>query len=196
MLDRDVVGLLLEVLDRVPPVAQHLGDQCVSLADGRGGVVDEPALGRPPRLQVARSGVGLEFDNVELVVALLALCELGFRGASIARSGDGAGVLGSEPRLQSLRASAPCDDHSEQRDDDQNDDDDDQQTGVHGCSSREHGCATAAMAMLALDRSPTTAGARKQTTSRRVADLAQEVVQGPSVSGSPALPWTTPGAGG
>jgi len=96
MIDRDVVGLLLEVLDRVAPFTQYLGDQRVSLADGRGGVVDEPALGRPPRLQVTRSGGGLEFDNVELAVALLALCELGFRGASIARSGDGAGVLGSE----------------------------------------------------------------------------------------------------
>ena len=96
MVDRDVVGLLLEVLDRVPPVAQYLGDQRVSLAGGRGGVVDEPALGGPPRLQVARSGGRLEFDNLELAVPLLALCELGFRGASIARSGDGAGVLGSE----------------------------------------------------------------------------------------------------
>jgi hypothetical protein len=78
------------------------------------------------------SGGGLELDDVELAVPLLALCELGFRGASIARSGDGAGVLGSEPCLQPLRASAPCDDHSEQRDDDHDDDDDDQQTGVHG----------------------------------------------------------------
>ena len=34
-------------------------------------------------------------------------------------------------------------------DDDHDDDDDDQQTGVHGCSSREHGCAAAAMAVLA-----------------------------------------------
>jgi hypothetical protein len=106
------------------------------------------------------SGGGLELDNVELAVPLLALCELGFCGAPIARSGDGAGVLGSEPRLQPLRASAPYDNHSEQRDDDHDDDDDDQQTGVHGYSSREHGRASAAMAMLAFYASPTTASAR------------------------------------
>src|SRR4029434_5199161 len=78
------------------------------------------------------SGGGLELDNVELAVPLLALGELGFRGTSIVGSGDGAGVLGSEPRLPPLRASAPYHDPSEQRDDDDGDDDDDQQTGVHG----------------------------------------------------------------
>jgi hypothetical protein len=121
MVDRDIVGSLLEALNRVATVAHHLGNQGVSLAGGAGGVVNEPGLCRLPRHHVAPLGSGLKSDDVDLAVPLLTRGEVRLRGVPITRSGNRPLVLGSEVLLQPLRAAAEQDHHREQHHDDDGD---------------------------------------------------------------------------
>jgi hypothetical protein len=137
VVDRDVGGPLVEVVDWVAPVAHHPGDQFVGLPGGASGVIDELALGCPPRLQVAGAGGGLQRDDVELSAALLALGELGFCRALVACSGDGVLVFGSELLLQPLCALSLPKKQQEQHGDDHQDHDCDHQASVHGRSFRQ-----------------------------------------------------------
>jgi hypothetical protein len=111
VVDRDVGSSLLEVVDRVAPVAHDLGHQAVGLAGGCGRVVHEPALGGPPCLEVAVPGGGLEGNDVELLAPLLAGREVGFGAALVAGSGDSALVLGPELLLQSSGAPSLAQDY-------------------------------------------------------------------------------------
>src|SRR4029453_4948364 len=70
VVDRDVGGPLLEVVDRVAAVAHDRGDQPVGLAGGLGRLVDELGLGVAPGLEVAGAGLGLERDDVEALATL------------------------------------------------------------------------------------------------------------------------------
>jgi hypothetical protein len=86
MVDRDVGGPLLEVLDRVAPIAHDPGHELVGLAGGAGGIIHEPALCRLPGLLVAGPDGGLKFDDLEFSPPLLTVGELRFGRTPIAGS--------------------------------------------------------------------------------------------------------------
>src|SRR5215218_128400 len=74
VIDRHVGGALLELVgDRVAALAHDLDDERVGLADGGGGLVDEPPLRGAPALDVAVARAGVELADLELLAALAAL---------------------------------------------------------------------------------------------------------------------------
>src|SRR4029450_12012697 len=87
VVDRDVGGPLLEVVDRGAAVAHARGDQPVGRAGGLGRLVDELGLGVAPGLEVAGAGLGLERDDVEALATLGPVGRVGLGGAG------GAGLL-------------------------------------------------------------------------------------------------------
>src|SRR5215218_3005871 len=104
VIDRHVGGALLELVgDRVAALAHDLDDERVGLADGGGGLVDEPPLRGAPALDVAVARAGVELADLELLAALAALLQLGLGLAAVAAALlDGALVLGAEALLQLL----------------------------------------------------------------------------------------------
>jgi D-arabinose 5-phosphate isomerase GutQ len=75
VLDRDQLGVRLEVVDRVPELLHHLADDAVGVRHGDLGTIDEAGLHRAPVLLVALTrgtGEGMQLD---LGMTLLALAE-------------------------------------------------------------------------------------------------------------------------
>ena len=126
VVDRDIGGPLVEVIDRIAPVTHHLGHQRVGLPGGRCRIVHEPALGGPPCLEVAVPNGGLEDDDVELPAPLLAGRQISFRGALVPAPGNGALVLGTKLLLQSLGTASLPQEHRNQHHNDHDDKDRDQ----------------------------------------------------------------------
>ena len=127
VLHRDVVGALVEVVDGVTALAHDRRDQRVGLVDRAPRVVDELALDLLPVAAEALAGLGVERPEVELLVPLAALGQLGLGLALGARPVEHAVVLGSERLLQLLGAFPPREHESaagQQQHDDHHDDDD------------------------------------------------------------------------
>ena len=67
VVDRDVGGPTVEIVDGITPFAHHLGHQTVGDADRGRGVVDEPGLHLAPAGGELRQGRRRQRNNVELV---------------------------------------------------------------------------------------------------------------------------------
>jgi hypothetical protein len=100
VVDGDHLDPLVELVDRVAPVAHHPLHQLVGVGDGGRGLVDEPLLDGTPLLGVALPHGRVEVDDLEGVAALGPPGELGFGTAPVALLGDDPVVLGTEPLLQ------------------------------------------------------------------------------------------------
>ncbi len=135
VVDREVVGAPVEVVvDRVAAGAHDLGDEQVRGLQRPPRVVDEPALDLVPRVAEPVALLGAQVPDVELLAALAPLGELGLGGATVARRGHAALVLGPEMLLQ-LRRAPPAGQHHPEHDEDQQDEDDQDD---HGATHRAH----------------------------------------------------------
>ena len=106
MVDRDERRAVVEVLDRVAAVAHHVLDEAIGIVDRRGRIVDELGLRSLPGVHVARAGQRRERPQLELVVAVLALAQIGLGGLAVAGAIDGAVVLGPEAATEELRSAS------------------------------------------------------------------------------------------
>ena len=86
VLDGDVFGAAVEVVDRVAAGAHDVDDQRVGAVHGLHRVVDEAALDVDPAVLEAVALLGLQVADVERAVPLLPLGELGLGGAPVAAS--------------------------------------------------------------------------------------------------------------
>lgn len=101
MIDRDVGGPLLEVVDRAAALAHDLRHEFVRVNDCARGVVDERGLHGLPLTGVPLQCGVCQRNDFELVALSLALCELSFGRPLLTGRGHGAFILWSEPLLES-----------------------------------------------------------------------------------------------
>src|SRR3954464_10157747 len=124
MIDREVRGALVEVLDRIPAVRHDGLDQAVGLVHRAARVVDEAGLNALPFGHVALTRSRGERPDVERISPFGARGKLRLRVALAACPLDRTLVLLAEAALQRLRpASRQRLPHDERNDDDGGDDD-------------------------------------------------------------------------
>ena len=102
VVDRDVGGPPLEVVDGIAAVTHHLHDQDVGLGHALGRCIDEPLLNTLPRLHVLGPSPVVEGDDVELLAAPFPLAQLLLRFLAALRALERPVVLGPEPVLQAV----------------------------------------------------------------------------------------------
>jgi hypothetical protein len=100
VVDRDVGGALVEVLDRVAPLGHHRLDQAVGARDSPAWVVDELRLHSLPALQITVAGCLGERLDLELLPAFFARLQLGLRVTLRIGLAERALVFGAELLLQ------------------------------------------------------------------------------------------------
>src|SRR3954454_12131717 len=126
MVDRHQLGLLGEVVHRIPLRAHHLPHQPVGFDDRTGRSVDEARLKLPPLLDVAKPGRLREWRDGELCALLPTVAQVGFGRPAAVPVVDGALVLRPELLSQRGAASSACGGVQRERQHDENDRYDDQ----------------------------------------------------------------------
>jgi hypothetical protein len=123
VVDGDVGGPAVEVVDRVAPLPHDLHHEDVGLGDALGRRVDEVLLDAHPLLGVPGAAVGAERADVQLLPSLLALAELGLGLTPAVGAFDRALVLGTKVVLQ-LTGALPAGEVEPNRQENQSRDDD------------------------------------------------------------------------
>ncbi len=100
VIDRDVIGALLEFSDGIAPIGHHLRHKRIGLTNALGGGIDERSLDALPLREVLLASLLRQLDDIELLAPLHAAGQLALGLAAIAGLLDRSLVFGAERILQ------------------------------------------------------------------------------------------------